>query len=101
MYGVLLTKIYLGSQDHLTWNGNYINFLWHQVWGADSRKYYVNAMLIEKPLAKPYEDMEDDPLQLAGDIIFKNLSIFLSHVSATSADRVEIDHAIEKLKNSS
>lgn len=72
-----------------------------KVWSRNVIGTYVKAKLEEISIPNPYADIKDDPLQMAGDIIFKNNEPVLIHLSKTSADRPNIESVLELMMSKS
>lgn len=63
--------------------------------------HFYGAQLAQNiPLPKPYTDYVDDPLQMAGNVLFdsKGTAILL-HASQQPADRPDVESMLEILQN--
>jgi len=71
-----------------------------KVWSRQTIGLYVSAKLANVTIPIPYGDMEDDPLQMGGDLIFNSDGLpVLTYLSSTPADRPSVSNIIDFLKN--
>lgn len=74
-----------------------------KVWGSETMQYYAGQKQQGKEFLRPFENVEDDPLQMGGDFLVNNQGkLILYHPQKTAADRPAINEiilAVEKYKD--
>lgn len=59
-----------------------------QCWSRSTNSFYVGALLSGRKFITPYPDIEDDPLQMGGDILINSKGQIINrHLSKFPADR--------------
>lgn len=70
-----------------------------KVWKADSMIYYGEQLARDVNLPKPYADYIDDPLQMAGNVIFdSDAQVVFIHASKYPADRPSVEDMLNVLE---
>ncbi len=64
-----------------------------QCWSRSTNSFYVGANISGRKAITPYLDIEDDPMQMAGDVLLDNMNgnIVKKYLSQFPADRPNLD----------